>query len=102
MCVCVCVCVCVQRVFSGHSGFIHCLCLRTGGNILSSAEDGTVKMWGEKYVTTPSSLHPSLPPCIDVLSKDPAITWKPTKVNQRCLCNIVHTYYIPYHWNFHS
>ena len=41
-------------MFTGHSGYVHCVCVRSGGNILSGAEDGTVKMWGE------SGLHGGL------------------------------------------
>ena len=35
-------------MFSGHSDYVHCVSLRSGGGILSAAEDGTVKMWGER------------------------------------------------------
>ena len=35
-------------MFSGHSGYVHCVCLRNGGCVLSGAEDGTVMMWGEE------------------------------------------------------
>ena len=56
VCVCACVCVCarvhvyvywLQESFSGHSNYVHCVCLRSGGLLLSGSEDGTVKMWGE-------------------------------------------------------
>lgn len=51
----------LKREFSGHSGYVHTVCVRSGGNILSGAEDGTVKMWD------PSSSH------------NPVHTWKPAK-----------------------
>jgi hypothetical protein len=51
----------VKRMFTGHSGYVHCVCVRSGGNILSGAEDGTVKMW-------------------DPSTQNPVLTWKPAKV----------------------
>lgn len=50
----------VKRVFSGHTGYIHCLCVKSGGGVLSGAEDGTVRMW-------------------DPASPTAALTWKPAK-----------------------
>ncbi len=37
-----------KGTFSGHSDYVHCVCMRTGTTqFLSGAEDGTVRIWGQ-------------------------------------------------------
>ena len=75
-------------MFSGHTGYIHCLCLKSGGggSVLSGAEDGTVKMWGELGGGKTLSLSLSIGFLPFLFSPDPAsptaaLTWKPAKVS---------------------
>ncbi|XP_064391541.1 THO complex subunit 6 homolog [Halichondria panicea] len=35
----------IKTTLSGHDDYVHCLCSRAGGQLLSGAEDGTVRLW---------------------------------------------------------
>ena len=38
----------VKASYSGHTDFVHCVCMRNGSSqFVSGAEDGTVRIWGE-------------------------------------------------------
>lgn len=46
----VCLFVCFKGSYSGHSNYVHCVCLRNGSShFLSGSEDGTVRIWGELW-----------------------------------------------------
>lgn len=40
-----------KGTYSGHSDYVHCVCMRSGSShFLSGSEDGTVRIWGELYL----------------------------------------------------